>query len=102
MALTQSDIPFDSLGWSIEITCLTKITVVGFIAQMFVGGLGISIMRLLYIRCGNWLYRHGENNIAAFILVTTQLWTFLTVFVYRQNVHNGSLLICEKVSSHLM
>ena len=99
MALIQSDIPFDSLGWSIEIACLTKITVVGFIAQMFVGGLGISIMRLLYIRCGNWLYRHGENNIAAFILVTTQLWTFLTVFVYRKNVHNGSLLICEKVSS---
>ena len=50
MALTQSDIPFDSLGWSIEITCLTKITVVGFIAKMLLDRL-LKYLILLLICC---------------------------------------------------
>ena len=67
--------------WEVQ-GCWAKMFVVGSVAQMFEGGLGRTIMRLIYVRCGNFVQRQGYNKIAGLILGISQSYTWILVFMY--------------------
>ena len=79
--------------------CLVKMVTVGLFAQMFLGGLGISVMRFLYIRCGNLVQCYGEWKLSFFIFLITQLCTIIFIFSFRNNVHPGQYVTCRDISS---
>ena len=79
--------------------CLVKMVTVGLFAQMFLGGLGISVMRFLYIRCGNLVQCYGEWKLSFFIFLITQLCTIIFIFSFRNNVHPGQYVTCRNISS---
>ena len=49
--------------------CAVKMVTVGLFAQMFLGGLGISVMRFIYIRCGYLVQCYGEWNLSFLIFL---------------------------------
>ena len=69
-------------------SCVTKVIGVGFVVQMFVGGLGISVMRFIYINCGDLIQFHGERRVALIISAMTHTIELIALILLQQNSYS--------------
>ena len=76
-------------------SCVTKVIGVGFVVQMFVGGLGISVMRFIYINCGDLIQFHGERRVALIISAMTHTIELMALILLQQNSYPKIRLGCE-------
>ena len=76
-------------------SCVTKVIGVGFVVQMFVGGLGISVMRFIYINCADLIQFHGERRVALIISAMTHTIELIALILLQQNSYSKIRLGCE-------